>query len=227
MLESLFDLNSLGILSGLVDANAYPWEWLEALCGYIGEKCRGMCDLPSTGAKYDWSMGPIFISEGARVQSGAVIYGPAYIGANCVVGHGALIRGGAMILDGCELGHCVEIKHSIILPGTHCGHRNYIGDSIVGRDVNFGDGSGTANLRADRDPKKTIKVTWEGKVLDTGLRKFGALVGDRSSLGCRSTLNPGTILGKECLVLSNVSVSRTHPPRTQFSNPEPIVSERK
>ncbi|MBI5654649.1 hypothetical protein HZC53_03290 [Candidatus Uhrbacteria bacterium] len=227
MLDSLFDLHGLNVLSGLVDASAYPWEWLEALCVYISENCRGACELPSDGVRYDWSKGPIFISEGARVQTGAVVYGPAYIGPNCVIGHNALVRGGAMILDGCELGHCVEVKHSILLPGAHCGHRNYIGDTVIGRGVNFGDGSGTANLRADRNPKKTIKVTWDGQVVDTGLRKFGALVGDGSSIGCRATLNPGTILGKECLVLSNVSVSRTHPARSQFSNPEPKVTQRK
>lgn len=227
MLESLFDLKETDEFSQLFDPKKYPWQWLDVLPGFIRENFDESGVLPLGDIKYHEAGGPIYVGPGTRIMSGVVIYGPAFIGPGCIIGHNVLIRDGALIADGCILGHCVEVKHSILLDHTHCGHRNFIGDSVIGRNVNFGDGAGTANLRGDRDPKKTIKVTWDGRVLDTGLRKFGALVGDGSSISCRATLNPGTILGKDCLVLPNVSVSRTHPARSQFSNPEPIVTQRK
>lgn len=159
----------------------------------------------------DESEGPIFVEYDACVQFGAVLKGPLYIGHGVKIAYHAVVRDGAVIMDGCRVGHASEIKGSILLPGAVSGHRNYIGDSVIGRNVNFGDASGTANLRGDRDPDKTIEITWDGASIDTGRKKLGALVGDGSSIGCRATLCPGSILGKNVLVYPNQLVVGTVP----------------
>lgn len=207
---TLFDLHELPF-QALFDASPFPWVWLQHLSDAlrVGGFDHPIEKLfPDVG--FDLSQGPVWIEPDVKIKAGAQIYGPAYIGPGVTIGHHALVRDGCLLAAGSSLGHAVEVKHSILLPGATCGHRNYIGDSVLGRDVNMGDGSGTANLRADRDPRKTIKVEWEGTVLDTGLRKFGALVGDRCSIGCRTTLQPGAVLGPDCLVYPNIAVGRTH-----------------
>lgn len=222
-MEDLFDLTDLSH-PDLFLSSSYPWEWLM----HLEESLRALSEQYATehfpGANFHPEGGPIHLEEGVKILAGAQIYGPVYIGAGAMIGHHAVVRGGCLVSAGCSVGHAVELKHAILLPGATCGHRNYIGDSILGRRVNMGDGSGTANLRADRDPKKTIKVFWKGAVMDTGLRKFGALVGDDSSIGCRATLQPGTVLGKGCLVYPNIAVGRTHPARVVLSPDYRIVS---
>lgn len=223
-MDDLFDLTDLP-LQTLFQASPYPWVWLRHLNDAL-PAFPPRCDFARfPGVDFDEREGRIHVEDGVTILPGAHIYGPVYIAAGVTIGHNALVRGGCLICEGCFLGHAVEVKHSILLPHATCGHRNYVGDSVLGHRVNMGDGSGIANLRADRDPTKTIKVGWKDEVLDTGMRKLGAFVGDDGSIGCRATLQPGTILGRESLVYPNIAVGRTHPPRTVLRPSYTIIAE--
>jgi len=145
----------------------------------------------------------VVIGEGTVIEEGALIKGPAIIGKNCVIGHGAYIRENVIIADNVTIGHASELKNSIVLPHTAVAHFNYIGDSVVGSHVNIGAGAKTANFRLDG---KHVRVKVDEDAVDTGLAKFGAIIGDNCKIGINSVLNPGTMLGKGCLVYPLVSV---------------------
>ncbi|MDQ7814758.1 MAG: hypothetical protein RDU25_03075 [Patescibacteria group bacterium] len=215
MLETIFDLQGLDMYSPLFKGK-FPWEWIKVLEKYLydGYKTSRVCH-PVTGATLVEVSGPIHIGREVTLRSGAVIYGPAYIGDGCIIGHNALVREGCMLMGRNTIGHCSEVKRSILFPGAHLAHRNYVGDSVLGSEVNFGNGSCVANLLGNGSKEKTVRVMLEQDdsdlmPIDTGLRKFGALVGDRTRIGCNSVLNPGTILGEDSLVLSCVNVIGTH-----------------
>ncbi len=232
MLGQIFQLQGLGHET-LFSRFDYPWEWIKALEEYLyGSLKARNTNAVHTEAKLICASGPIYVGREVTIRSGAVIYGPAYIGDGSVIGHNALLREGCLLMGKNVVGHCSEVKRSILFPGAHLAHRNYVGDSVVGRDVNFGNGSCVANLLGDGSKRKTIHVTWEPDSLgcvryDTGLRKFGALVGDRSRIGCNAVLNPATILGHDSLVLSGVSVIGTHEPWTEFRPAFPEATPRK
>ena len=153
----------------------------------------------------------IFIHETAIISNDVTIEGPAYIGSEVEIRPGAYIRSFSWICHKAVVGHCSEIKHSILLPGAKAPHFNYVGDSILGMEVNLGAGCKLSNLRNDgrnimlRDGKT-------GEIIgESGLRKFGAILGDRTQIGCNVVTNPGVILGPKCNVWPNVTVSGIHP----------------
>jgi NDP-sugar pyrophosphorylase family protein len=111
--------------------------------------------------------------------------------------------------DGCVVGHVTEMKNAIMLPGAKAGHFAYIGDSILGKGCNLGAGTKLANLRLIKGP---IKFFYQKKQVDTGLRKLGAILGDRTETGCNSVTNPGTLLGPGCLVSPNATVKAGYYP---------------
>jgi len=131
----------------------------------------------------------ISIGKGTVVEPGAYIKGPCIIGKNCQIRHGAYIRGDVLVSDNCVVGHATEVKNSIFLNRSQAGHFAYVGDSILGNDVNLGAGTKCANLRFDH---KNIKI--EG--VDTGRRKFGSIFGDKAQTGCNAVPNPGTLMAK-------------------------------
>ena len=145
----------------------------------------------------------IFVGQGSVVEPGALIKGPSIIGAHCEIRQGAYIRGHCLVGDRCVVGHTTEIKHAVMLDGAKAGHFAYIGDSILGNGTNLGAGTKLANLKMVATP---ISVKINGKRYDTGLRKFGAVLGDNTETGCNSVTNPGTLLGRHCLVYPAVSV---------------------
>ena len=145
----------------------------------------------------------IFVGPGSVVEPGALIKGPTIIGGYCEVRQGAYIRGDCLVGDHCVVGHTTEIKHSVMLDGAKAGHFAYIGDSILGNRTNLGAGTKLANLKIVDSP---VSVKVDGKRYDTGLRKFGAVIGDETETGCNSVTNPGTVLGRRCLVYPGVSV---------------------
>ena len=146
----------------------------------------------------------ISIGKGTVVEPGAYIAGPCIIGQNCQVRNGAYIRGNVIIGDDCVVGHATEIKGSILLNRVCASHFNYVGDSILGNDVNLGAGLVCANLRLDR---QKVSIHYKNQKIPTPLKKLGAIVGDGSQLGCNSVLNPGTVLGKKvfCSPCLNIS----------------------
>ncbi len=145
----------------------------------------------------------IQLGTGAVVEPGALIKGPTIIGSHTEIRQGAYIRGKCIIGSRCVVGHTTEMKNSVMLDGAKAGHFAYVGDSILGCNTNLGAGTKLANLKLKGD---TVAIPFEGLMIDTGLRKFGAIIGDRTEIGCNAVTNPGTLLGKESAVLPTVSV---------------------
>lgn len=145
----------------------------------------------------------IFIGRGTIIHPTAVILGPAVIGNNCTIGPHAYLRENCLIGNNVHIGHAVEIKNSIIMDNSVIAHLNYVGDSIVGRNVNISGGAILANFRLDHQP---VIIRFSSKKNKTGLRKLGSIIGDDSFIGVNAVLNPGTILGKRSKVYPLVSV---------------------
>ena len=156
----------------------------------------------------------ISIGEGTIIEPGVFIQGPCIIGKNCTIRHGAYIRESVICGDHCHIGHSAELKHSILLDHAAATHFVYVGDSILGSHVNLGAGVKCANLRLDRGD---VSIRIDGKKIKTGLKKFGAIVGDRVQIGCNSVLNPGTLVGKESFAYPLMNLAGFIPPRSQVS----------
>ncbi len=150
---------------------------------------------------------PVVVGKGTVIEEGALIKGPAIIGKNCFIAHGAYIRDGAILGDNVKIGHSAEIKNSIILSNSSVAHLNYVGDSVLGKNVNFAGGAMAANFRLDG---AKIRIRHNGQDLETNLTKLGAIIGDSSKIGANSVLNPGTILSKNSIVYPLTSVFGTH-----------------
>ena len=155
---------------------------------------------------------------GARtvVEPEALIKGPTVLGADTEVRQGAYIRGNCLIGSGCVVGHATEIKNSIMLDGSKAGHFAYIGDSILGKNVNLGAGTKLANLKMIPG---TVVVAVDEKDHDTGRRKLGAILGDRTVTGCNSVTSPGTLMGPDSIVYSVVSVPGGYYPENSCVRP--------
>ena len=139
----------------------------------------------------------VFIDEGTVVEPNVVIKGPAWIGKNCQIRSGAYIRENVVVGDGAVLGNSCEFKNCILFDGCEVPHFNYVGDSILGYKAHLGAGVVLSNVRLDRKP---VKVVDDEHVHETGLRKFGAVIGDHAEIGCNSVLNPGTLIGRRSVV---------------------------
>jgi NDP-sugar pyrophosphorylase family protein len=161
---------------------------------------------------------PFFIHEKATIEPGAYIEGPAYIGENVVIRHGAYVRENVILLEGSILGHASEAKNSLFLPEAHAPHFNYVGDSILGSNVNLGAGTKLSNLTVvsskDKETGKrpTIKINIKKQEYDTGLTKLGAILGNNVQTGCNSVLNPGCLIGQNSLVYANISLRKGYYP---------------
>ncbi len=149
----------------------------------------------------------ITIGTGTVIEPGVFIQGPCIIGKNCVIRHGAYIREYSVFGDGCAVGHSAETKHSIFFDACAVTHFVYVGDSIIGNLVNIGAGVKCANLRLDRKEICIDKIK-------TGLKKLGAILGDRVQIGCNCVLNPGTLIGRESICHPLVNISGYVPPRS-------------
>ena len=194
----------------LFDDVSYVWEVLPRIKEYILSRLEpGIEGTVMDGAFLEGN--DIFIGPETVVEPGAFIRGPAIIGAHCEIRQGAYIRGQALVGDHCVVGHTTEMKNSVMLDGAKAGHFAYIGDSILGREVNLGAGTKLANLKINNSQ---VTIRHEGEVYQTGLRKFGAILGDSVELGCNSVSSPGTIVGPQSLVYPNSSVAGVVPARS-------------
>lgn len=188
---TLFSLEGYSHRS-LFEELSYVWEALPLIKEYLTHFKGTKQPLSAfAGVTFEHAE-TIWVAEGVTIEPGALIRGPCILGEGTTVRHGAYLRGDLIVGKNCVIGHDVELKHSILLDGVHAAHFNYVGDSILGNDVNLGAGFICSNYRLDGNP---IKVRAEGKVFKTGLTKFGAIMGDRASVGCNGVSNPGTILG--------------------------------
>jgi len=161
----------------------------------------------------DEKLGLVYVSPQAKVDSGVKIVGPCYIGPKCEIRFGAYVRPYTWACRNSVIGHSTEVKHSLFLPGAKAPHFNYVGDSILGSGVNLGAGTKLSNLRHDG---KEVNIWTESGKIATGLRKFGALLADGCQLGCNSVTNPGTILGRNCMVDPCATVIGIHPEESRI-----------
>lgn len=155
--------------------------------------------------------GRVQIGPGTVVEPGAVIRGPAVIGRECRIRSGAYIRGNALIGDRVVIGHASEVKNALIHNEAEVPHFAYVGDSILGWRSHLGAGVKISNLKVNRE---SVKVRVNTRIYETGLRKFGAIIGDEVEIGCNSVLNPGTLLGKRCLSYALASLAGYYPPNS-------------
>ena len=160
-------------------------------------------------------IGPkIFIGRSSLVEGGTTIKAPTIIGNNTEIRQGAYMRGYCLIGDRCVVGHTTEIKHSVFLDDAKAGHFAYLGDSILGNHANLGAGTKFANLKFIPG---SVKVLYNGKLVDTSMRKLGAILGDHAQTGCNSVTNPGTIIGKKGVLMPNTTApSGYHKDRTRI-----------
>ena len=168
--------------------------------------------------------GDVFIGEGTVIEPGALIRGPVWIGRNCRIGHGATIRENVIVGDGCVVGHSVELKNSLLFNGCDVPHFNYVGDSILRHRVHLGAGAKPANYRLIRG---NVNVRLADRKIDSGLAKLGALIGDRTEIGCNAVLQPGTILGRDCVLYPSVTFGGVMPEGRLVKNKTALTLEAK
>jgi NDP-sugar pyrophosphorylase family protein len=206
-LEELFDLTPgkapfPEIFVGL----EFIWEALKRIAEFASRARPLVQAKEVTGA---FLFGAVEVGEGTVIEPGAVILGPVIIGRECQVRSGAYIRGPALIGDRVIVGHTSEVKNSLIHSEAEIPHFAYVGDSILGWRSHLGAGVKISNLKVTREP---VTVRVKDRTYETGLRKFGAIVGDEVEIGCNAVLNPGTIIGRRSLAYPLTSLSGYYPP---------------
>jgi len=204
--RALFDLAGIDF-ADLFDDLEFAWEALRRLPDWLKAHVRSEIRGEVAPGAFVAAEG-VFIAEGAVVEPTAYVTGPTILGPGTVVRHGAYVRGNVLCGRKCVIGHTTEVKGAILLDGAKAPHFAYVGDSILGRDVNLGAGTKLSNLKM---VGKTVSVRCGDRVIDTGLRKFGAVIGDGAETGCNSVLSPGVVLGQRCLVYPCMHVRGVHP----------------
>ena len=193
---ALFDLDRMPAALRPLWRDDAPWDVLTALDAFLAD-----LNPARHGAIHPTAVveGVISLEEGATIGPHAYVVGPCLLMTGAEVGHGAMLRGGVILGPGAKVGHASEVKRSLLLGGAKVPHFNYVGDSVLGHDVNLGAGVKLANLRLTPG---TVRV---GEI-DTGLRKLGAILGDGVSIGCNAVVSPGTLIGRDTLVVDGVSL---------------------
>ena len=205
------------IAKNLFEGVTYPWEVLPKISAFILELGK---TLPEE--EYDKVGEDVWIAKSANVFPSAYVHGPAIIGKNAEVRHCAFIRGNAIVGEGAVVGNSTELKNVILFNKVQVPHYNYVGDSILGFKAHMGAGSITSNVKSDK--KLVVVHTGEGNI-ETGLKKFGAMLGDCVEVGCNSVLNPGTVLGPNVNVYPTSSVRGYVPAAHIFKAQDQIVKK--
>ena len=215
-IKNLYNLEET-IASKIFEGAEYPWEVLSKIEKFIIE-------LGSTLSldEYDKVGENVWIAKSAKVAPTAYINGPAIIGKNAEVRHCAFIRGKAIVGEGAVVGNSTELKNVILFNNVQVPHYNYVGDSILGYKSHMGAGSITSNVKSD---KKLVVVKNDNEKIETGLKKFGAMIGDEVEVGCGSILNPGTVIGKNSNIYPLSSVRKVVPANSIYKNQNEIVEK--
>jgi NDP-sugar pyrophosphorylase family protein len=199
----------------------HAWEILPKIAGYLEEQL-----VPANFGHVigDPEIGDdVFIGRDTVVEPGAYIKGPAWIGPNCQIRHGAYIRENVIVGAGSVIGNSSEIKNSFLCNGCQIPHFNYVGDSILGAKVHLAAGVIVSNLKLNGDII-TLRICEE--TISTGLRKFGALIGDGVEIGCNAVINPGSVLGRRSLIYPSVAWRGILPPNCIAKSSDSIVERR-
>ena len=194
----LFDLGQTGH-AAIFDGCQYAWDALKRIEGYIAANLKPELRNQCEGRAFIGER--VFIDEGTVVEDGVMIKGPAIIGKNCQIRHNAYLRENVIMGDHCVVGNSTEIKNSLLFNHAVAPHYNYLGDSILGYRAHLGAGVKISNLKM---LPGNIEVEVDGVPFDTGLRKFGALLGDGAEIGCNAVLNPGSVVGPGAVIYPNV-----------------------
>jgi NDP-sugar pyrophosphorylase family protein len=193
----------------------YPWQALEGISDLI--LTLGAA-LPEED--YDHPLPGVWVHKSAQVAPTAYLGAPCIIGPETEVRHGAFVRGSALVGASCVVGNSVELKNVILFDGVQTPHYNYVGDSILGYKSHMGAGSITSNVKSD----KTLVAVRDGeRRIETGRKKFGAVLGDYVEIGCNSVLNPGTVIGRDTHVYPVSSVRGAVPPASIYKKEGVIV----
>ena len=215
--EELLDLSHT-IAAELFEGKEYPWEVLGELRDFIlklGET------LPEN--EFDKIAEDVWIARDATVFPSAYIGGPCIIDRGAEIRHCAFIRGSAIVGKGCVVGNSVEIKNSLLFDMVQTPHYNYVGDSVLGYKSHMGAGSITSNVKSD---KSLVVVKNGDELIETGRKKFGAILGDGVEVGCNSVLNPGTVLGRRASVYPTSSVRGVVPEDCIYKDRDDIVKRK-
>ncbi len=197
----------------LFDPTAPVWNALHQLSPFLERASLGKIEVKIPATVYLVNPAQISIARGCVIEPGAYIQGPVILGPRTVVRHGAYIRGFVITGEDCVIGHATEVKHSIFLDRAKAPHFNYVGDSILGNEVNLGAGVNLANFRFDEAP---ITFFYRGQKVVTNLKKFGAVIGDGAQLGCNAVTNPGTIIGPKAFCYPCTNIRGVIPPQTIY-----------
>ena len=215
-IKNLYNLDET-IASKIFEGATYPWEVLPKIEEFIKELGNTL-----SSEEYEKRGEDIWIAKTATIAPTAYIKGPAIIGKNAEIRHCAFIRGKAIVGEGAVVGNSTELKNVILFNKVQVPHYNYVGDSILGYKAHMGAGSITSNVKSD---KKLVVVKNKEEKIETGLKKFGAMLGDNVEIGCGSVLNPGTVIGKNTNVYPLSSVRGVVPSNSIYKKQNEIVEK--
>ena len=213
---NLFDLTH-SLAGDYLSAFAYPWQALNGIKALI------LSLGPTLGMDYEEVAPSVWVHKSAVVAPSAFLGAPCIIGANTEVRHCAFIRGSALVGENCVVGNSVELKNVILFDNVQVPHYNYVGDSILGYKAHMGAGSITSNVKSDKTP---VVVKTSDTQIPTGLKKFGAMLGDHVEVGCNSVLNPGTVIGRHSNVYPTSCVRGMVPEGHIWKNDGTVVAKR-
>ena len=211
-INELFDLEH-SLAGDYLKGFQYPWEALKGIKELILQLG------PTLGPDYEEVAEHVWVHKSANVFPSAYLGAPAIIGPETEVRHCAFVRGSALVGANCVVGNSVELKNVILFDHVQTPHYNYVGDSILGYYSHMGAGSITSNVRSD----KKLVVVHDKQEIPTGIKKFGAMLGDYVEVGCNSVLNPGTVVGRHSSIYPTSCVRGVVPAHSIFKNSGRIV----
>lgn len=211
--NAFFSLEGCPCGEGLTQVQ-YPWELLARVADLIHERVQ------QNPGKYRQIAPGVWVGARTQVADTARFYGPAIFGDDCEIRPNAFVRGHVLAGDGVVLGNASEVKQAILFSKVQLPHFNYVGDSILGYGAHLGAGAIVSNFKSTKEP---VKVLWNGEVIETGLRKFGAILGDGVEVGCNAVLNPGTMIGMGTIIYPLTSVRGSIPARMILKSNEEMV----
>ena len=215
-ISQLYDLNYT-IARGLFENAEYPWEVLPVIGEYI---LRLGAKLDPE--KFDRRGEDVWVARSAKVAPTACLNGPLIIDEEAEIRHCAFIRGKAIVGKNCVVGNSTELKNVVLFDGVQVPHYNYVGDSVLGHKSHMGAGSITSNVKSD---KTLVEVKSGDEKIATGLKKFGAMLGDRVEVGCGSVLNPGTVIGHDSNIYPLSSVRGVVPAGSIYKKQGEVVEK--
>ena len=215
--RELFQDFNRTIASVLFEENTYPWEVLPKIHDFIME-----VGMLLSKDEYEEVKEHVWVAKSAMVAPTAYINGPAIIGPDAEIRHCAFIRGNAIVGEGAVVGNSTELKNVILFDKVQVPHYNYVGDSVLGYKSHMGAGSITSNVKSD---KKLVVVKDGEEKIETGLKKFGAMLADHVEVGCGSVLNPGTVIGRSTNIYPLSPVRGCVPANSIYKNKDDIVTK--